>query len=212
MKATVVRTVTERMKELDGEMTLVWQKIIMQRQKVSDAISQTLPLENLSTLIYGKFFKHIQTQIKAIADGPAYVPKSKQVQADRSFIDEEDSKEQQANRGKSEPKGEQSTAKRTNLIDNMIKTNVLRETLRASAASAANLSHSQRAVESDIDLSSAHAELYMLKQDTNALLVLDFEKKLFEKQTISQKIPTQSKSLQTPNGDIFLVGGLSRSK
>ena len=39
MKATVVRTVTERMKELDGEMTLVWQKIIMQRQKVSDAIS-----------------------------------------------------------------------------------------------------------------------------------------------------------------------------
>ena len=52
----------------------------------------------------------------------------------------------------------------------------------------------------------------MLKQDTNAMLVLDFEKKLFDKQTISQKIPTQSKSLQAPNGDIFLVGGLSRSK
>lgn len=50
-------------------------------------------------------------------------------------------------------------------------------------------------MESDLDFSSAHAELYMLKQDTNAMLVLDFEKKLFDKQTISQKIPTQSKSL-----------------
>ena len=58
-KAAVVRTVSERMGELDREMTLIWQKIIMQRQKVNDAISQTLPLENLSTLIYGKFFKHI---------------------------------------------------------------------------------------------------------------------------------------------------------
>ena len=38
-KANVVRTVTERMGELDREMTLIWQKIIMQRQKVNDAIA-----------------------------------------------------------------------------------------------------------------------------------------------------------------------------
>ena len=44
-------------------------------------------------------------------------------------------------------------------------------------------------------MTSAHAELYILKQDTNDLLLLDFDKKLFDKQTISQKIPTQSKSL-----------------
>ena len=88
-----MRTVSDRMGELDREMTLIWQKIIMQRQKVNDAISQTLPLENLSTLIYGKFFKHIQQQVRSISDGPAYVPKSKIVAADRSLIAEESKEE-----------------------------------------------------------------------------------------------------------------------
>ena len=52
-KSAAVRTVSDRMTELDREMTLCWQKIIVQRQKVNEAISQTLPIENLSLQIYG---------------------------------------------------------------------------------------------------------------------------------------------------------------
>ena len=48
-------------------------------------------------------------------------------------------------------KTESQAQKRTNVIDNMIKTNVLRETLRAGAGSGAD------------DQKSQNAELYLLK-------------------------------------------------
>lgn len=43
------------------------------------------------------------------------------------------------------------------------------------------------------------------------MLMLDFEKKLFTKKNISQRFPIQSKSLQTPKGDIYVVGGFNRN-
>ena len=55
-------------------------------------------------------------------------------------------------------------------------------------------------------------ELYICKQDTNDLFIFDFQLKKLIRNSISQKIPVQSKSVQALNGNIYLIGGMQRSE
>ena len=212
-KAAAVRTTAERMNELDREMTLTWQKIITQRKKLNEAIAQTVPLENLSTSIYGQFFKQIQQRVRAISDKPSYTIKSRIIPTQSEQEPEEKKSPQKAtsqvNVDKSNDqvhKAEKQT-KRATIAKNLVKSHILRETVRADSA----LDTTKSAVEQKADRISQTSEIYMLKQETQDLLILDFEKKFFRQRPITQRFPYQSKSIQILNGDIFVVGGLNRT-
>lgn len=56
---------------------------------------------------------------------------------------------------------------------------------------------------------SARQEVYYLKPDSHEAWILDFEVKKFRIFSLSQKIPVQFKSMQTNNGNIYVVGGVN---
>ena len=110
------------------------------------------------------------------------------------------------------PKGGHSS-----VAGNMIKTSVYRETLRlqytyddetvGGSPAKADASSSSASQSSLDDLT----DIYILKQDTTEALIFDFNTKKFVKKALTQKIPVQAKSLQTKDGNIFVVGGLCRN-
>ena len=63
-------------------------------------------------------------------------------------------------------------------------------------------------IEQSVDM----REIYLLKQDSNELHIFDFEARKFAKKVLSRKIPLKAKSVQLHNGNIFVVGGLSRNE
>ena len=144
-----------------------------------------MPLESLSNHIYGQFFKFIQQKVLKISELPSFPPKSKR-QAQSELA------------ANPRPPSDAMT-KHASVQDHLIKTNVLRETLRAGPGLAKHNAEG-----------SLTGELYLLKQDTQDLLMLDFESKRFLKTSLAQKVPLQAKSLQVASGDIYVVGGFTR--
>lgn len=112
----------------------VEQEIGERRKLTRTAMAQAMSLDSLSTRIYGQMLSYMQQKVRKISDLPCYAPKSSNLDK-KSKVEKEEAKglyESYSSLDKARPSVKEKQLKHSSVLDNMIKTNVFRETLRSS--------------------------------------------------------------------------------